>query len=669
MLMEAPSQQAQATGRSSNVLDRFNDLREEVIDTLSAAHKLAQTVGPLAEQVEPHIAAAHRQVRESRLNLVIVGSEGVGKSTLINAIAGTELSPQEQMYPGTVAPVFLDWSPDQEHVFTVLQRGESGPIRCRDADEFRAYLLQKDNQDNHKQVVWGRVTVDHPILAKGLRLVDMPGVEGLSPVIAVEAQRFIQSFAHAVVGVVRDRGYGALARILKNFNGDDLQLQGLLLNWSLDAWVGRDDVEMADFMAEQKQLAAQLLRQEDGPTLVAQDDIHVLHLPSLRAAREGGEPQVDTPVHTAEAEAFMSNLWRYVQSNGVDSVILDAAGSADRAISALMSVMTTRQKVLTSLIEDGAPAGHAFMATFDRARQEASEHWSKVYRETVTDSIAEQTWGPLKTSIDRLRDRLLDSIHDIRGRLAAMTTKLSEKDAETLRQHLERLAAELLRQVEDRQIELLDDVLQYFSGHANKALDTVYKRLPVLRDTLENEMVITPESLLQVQLGKMNPNMTENLFKAGSVGTASFLAGKVTAGGGVALLAPVLSLNPIGALLIGASIGGFLAGGLIEAVIFSPGRSVRDALDRVQEQIQKIDTSERSPMRDAWADVVRTVATNVDEVLRSRFDGICRLIEDPGANQGVLIADKNSVDAAIAEAGELARRLDGIGIMAGGYLE
>ena len=213
MLMEAPSQEAQATALSSNVLDRFNELREEVIETLSAAHKLAQTVGPLAEQVEPHIAAAHRQVRESRLNLVIVGSEGVGKSTLINAIAGTELSPQEQMYPGTVAPVFLDWSSDTEHVFTVLQRGESEPVRCRDADEFRSYLLQKDNQDNHKQVVWGRVTVDHPILAKGLRLVDMPGVEGLSPVIAIEAQRFIQSFAHAVamLGSIVVKGCAAVS--------------------------------------------------------------------------------------------------------------------------------------------------------------------------------------------------------------------------------------------------------------------------------------------------------------------------------------------------------------------------------------------------------------------------------------------------------------------------
>ncbi len=89
----------------------------------------------------------------------------------------------------------------------------------------------------------------------------------------------------------------------------------------------------------------------------------------------------------------------------------------------------------------------------------------------------------------------------------------------------------------------------------------------------------------------------------------------------------------------------------------------------MQVQIQKIETSERSSMRDDWSEVVRTIATNVDEVLRNRFDGIYRLIEDPGANHGVLVADKNSVDAAIAEASELARRLDGIGIMAGGYLE
>lgn len=649
---------------ATSVLDQFNELREDVINVLAGAHQLAQSIGPLAEQVEPHIAIAHQQVRESRLNLVVVGAEGVGKSTLLNTIAGANLSPQEQMYPGTVAPVFLDWSEDKDMVFTVMIRGEDEAVRCRDADEFRSWMLQKENPDNHKQVVWGRVTVDHPILAKGLRLVDMPGVEGLSPTIAIEAQRFIQNHAHAVVAVVRDRGYGALARILENIGDDDLRLQSLVMNWSLDAWVGRDENEITDFIAEHKDLAAQLLQNECGSEVVDHEDIHVMHLPSVQAMRAGTEPKVSSTAHRNEAQRFLDDLWHYVQENGVDSVILDATGAADRAVSALTSVLSTRQKVLTSLIEDGAAAGQGLMSTFDTARSEALKAWSNVYRETVTDSIADQTWAPLKNSVDKLRDRLLEGIHDIRDRVAKITSKISNQDAEELRQHLERMAADVVRQVEDRQIELLDDVLQYFAGHANSSLDLVYKALPILRDTLEDELVITPDSLLQMHVGKISPNLMEHLFKAGTVGSASFFAGKVTAGGGVALLAPVLSLNPIGAVLIGAAAGGFLAGGLVETLIFSPNRSVKDALNKAQDQIQRIDTSDGSDLRDTWNDVVRTLATNVDQVLRNRLESIWRMIEDPGANQGALEADRGSVETAIAQARDLARRLDTIGIAA-----
>src|SRR5262249_21076035 len=151
-------------------------------------------LGPNQAQVTPLFSAARRAVDLSRLNLTVIGAEGVGKSTLINAIAGADLTPRERDHPGTVAPTYAEAGPPGPPQFLVTLRGDDGREsvhRCADLQEFRGYLLQHENRDNARGVVRGAVRYDHPVLRRGLRLVDMPCVHASSPLVNQEARRFL----------------------------------------------------------------------------------------------------------------------------------------------------------------------------------------------------------------------------------------------------------------------------------------------------------------------------------------------------------------------------------------------------------------------------------------------------------------------------------------------
>ena len=86
----------------------------------------------------------------SRLNLVVIGAEGHGKSTLIHAILGDELSPREKNEPGTVAPVYIEGANVAQSEFLVEVLGPDGPVavRCRDREEFFSYIRQAANPEN-----------------------------------------------------------------------------------------------------------------------------------------------------------------------------------------------------------------------------------------------------------------------------------------------------------------------------------------------------------------------------------------------------------------------------------------------------------------------------------------------------------------------------------------
>lgn len=647
----------------SLVLDQFHHLRGQILAVLNEGRQLGESLGPSRASIDPKFETARRAVDASRLNLVVIGAEGDGKSTLLNSILGEDLTPREEQTPGTVAPVYLEWSQDRQPVFSVMLHGKDKSVICRNADEFRRYLLQKENPKNEKQVLEGRVSYCHPILGKGLCLVDMPGVEGVSSEIASMASKFIKEEAHAVLAVVRDRGYGALVRTLSEIEGDDLRVQAVVSNWSLDVWQGKSDEALQEFLRTQKEIVSTTLK-NDGDFHLKPSQVFVLHLLTFCGAPCGERPQVTSAVHQRESEAFETMVWDYVRSHGVGEVISDGAGKAEEALGELKGLLDIRLSVLTELMEGGTGAGTELIRQFERARSSAASAWQAIYDREI-ENAAKATWRQLKSKLDATRDRLIEKVDEIKAQVDAKEGKIRKPEATAIRSKMQHFMTAEFSRLRETQEELLKRVTDDFCDRANDVLEELFMDVPVIRHSAGG-ITVSTQGLINHQLSTMEPGLLDKLLKVGSIGSASIVSGILAGGSGTAwLVGTTAAFGPVGALVAGAIGGGLLAWGLIDWLRDEHRSAVLKGLEKCKTDIQAIDTSKCGKLRVTWGEAVAGVARSVDEYLGSQINNIAQIIKNPTSDMDRLIEQKQGVDASIGTVEDLLERLIEIGSAAG----
>jgi hypothetical protein len=129
----------------------------------------AEAAGAAALAAEARALAA--RVSEGRFFVACVGQFKRGKSTLLNALVG------DPVLPSGVTPVTA--------VVTVLRYGATRAARVRraggdwqpiDPATLSAYVSERENPENEKQVTAVEVFVPSPLLAGGMCLVDTPGL-------------------------------------------------------------------------------------------------------------------------------------------------------------------------------------------------------------------------------------------------------------------------------------------------------------------------------------------------------------------------------------------------------------------------------------------------------------------------------------------------------------
>ena len=107
----------------------------------------------------------------------VIGIQGVGKSTLLNAIIGEEILPNEADET-TCVPVEIRYAQNDsaEVYFT------DGTVnkKLRTKDDLSVYVDNNNNPGNEKNVDKIIIYRNYPILKKGLVFVDLPGVGSLT---------------------------------------------------------------------------------------------------------------------------------------------------------------------------------------------------------------------------------------------------------------------------------------------------------------------------------------------------------------------------------------------------------------------------------------------------------------------------------------------------------
>jgi GTP-binding protein EngB required for normal cell division len=166
---------------SAAIVPTLLDLTKELQLTVSA---FAKRWGPARPEVTDICVEAVRQLRwietrwsVNRFNAAFVGLSKVGKSTLLNATFGQEVTPRRAT-PMTQVPIEFTYAP--QYSVTILFRRSFHRVArsCADAEELRRLLEQYATEGGqHATADVKKVEAGIPaeILANGLIIADTPG--------------------------------------------------------------------------------------------------------------------------------------------------------------------------------------------------------------------------------------------------------------------------------------------------------------------------------------------------------------------------------------------------------------------------------------------------------------------------------------------------------------
>lgn len=150
------------------------------------------------ESVRHRLSDLSDVLRNSTYLVAFAGQPRAGKSTLLNALLGREVSPVGR-FPTTAVALRVVSSPSERvEVFFEDGTTDTGPV---DPAFLSSYATQDENPDNEKRVRLLVVGLSNQLLERGVSYADAPGLHDASPVIRQVTDSFLGT-ANVVVYVL-----------------------------------------------------------------------------------------------------------------------------------------------------------------------------------------------------------------------------------------------------------------------------------------------------------------------------------------------------------------------------------------------------------------------------------------------------------------------------------
>lgn len=153
------------------ILERFDSLRTELAQSLSSLQGIVAGSPHPDARLEQSLCDIRERLAVKRFVLVVLGEFKRGKTTLINSLIGEELLPTAVVPLTSVATVLKYGSERRAQVQFLDGTARSVPV-----EEIAAYVTERENPGNRKQVAQVHVWVPCEFLKGGVELVDTPGV-------------------------------------------------------------------------------------------------------------------------------------------------------------------------------------------------------------------------------------------------------------------------------------------------------------------------------------------------------------------------------------------------------------------------------------------------------------------------------------------------------------
>ena len=222
------------------IWDKTRGSRTEVEELLESE------IGKDASSVEQFIKEARQRLASSTVEVGVFGSIKRGKSTLINALVGSDISPM-RVTPETAVPVWIENGDTETKVVlldgTILSDLSLEDARTMATQRYKpARSLDKPLRVQHKLRI--------PWLPKGVRIIDTPGLD--DPSMAEDYEKLtlaeLDRVAATIFVVVSPPGLsGEEIRVLKTLSERAVDKLFLVCNFYPDHW---DDLEIREQMVE-----------------------------------------------------------------------------------------------------------------------------------------------------------------------------------------------------------------------------------------------------------------------------------------------------------------------------------------------------------------------------------------------------------------------------------
>ena len=141
------------------------------------------------------ISKLAQNVKEPELIVPVLGSQGMGKSTLINAILGANILPNDADET-TCVPVEIRYG-TSENAVVYFQSGKTEEIELS-CDSLREFVDNNENDGNEKCVSHIALETSSELLKTGLVIVDLPGVGSLTQNNHETTMKYIRQLCTAI---------------------------------------------------------------------------------------------------------------------------------------------------------------------------------------------------------------------------------------------------------------------------------------------------------------------------------------------------------------------------------------------------------------------------------------------------------------------------------------